>query len=298
MQEDTTRRQLLRGTAGTLALGTGISISSQSAAAAITDKEYQINIRPFRESTSFEFEFGWGANPEVASEPLDGHCESGDRTVTGSIDRGTATIGVDSYTLESIDLNDGSLVFGAEFIEDNFQSTYGGPDNDNRPTRYCQIEISGDGDYVIVTPYVTGIHTARSSEHGDAWGVGDTTDHEPGNTVGTSGGTRSVSIEVAPTDQITAAEYAGDDAHLDNQFRRSSRDLSNRNQKHDGVAIFGEISDVDKYQTAGFKKESASLTSTLDLYDPVASRPSWMRLDGDLSVDMFVTDVDRGSQWD
>lgn len=292
------RRRFLKGTGAALAFGTGASIASESAAAAVTDKHYQIEITPLDSETYFVLEVDSDTDPEVALEPLDGYCFTSGSTVYGSIENevGTAVIGVDTYAPSSIDVDDGPLAFGAEFIEDNFNPSLGAPEDD--PDRFCQIEVSGDGKYVIGTPFVSGIDTARSSRYGDAWGADDSLEVGPSSFVGMDAGRRSVTFKFASQDNILAIEYNGEDEPVYNQFVPSSDDLSDRSDKHDGVGVLGAVKGgTDKYQTAGFQKDPAGFWESMDLYDPIPYYPSWMRLGSGVDVEVFTTDTDRGCPW-
>ncbi|WP_408960644.1 hypothetical protein [Natrinema sp. 74] len=310
------RRRFLKRAGTALTVGAGIGIASQSAAAATTDKTYQIEIVPLDESTSFDIEFGSDVDPSVAQEPSDGSCNSYGSTVYGSIDseNGKAVIGVDTYDLESVEIDDGPAAFGAQFIEENFQPVVS-PMPDVK--KFCQIEITGNGGYVVGVPYEEGVETCRVDQHGDIWGVNDTAEFEISQFVGTGSGTRETAklVIVGPTgstgpgsgwssasfnftsqDHIAAMDYNGRDSDVEKRFGPSSENdlLSNRIDTHAGVCSFGYVDGgVDKYQTAGFEKTHEGVLNDLELKNPVAQPPAWMRLEDGVEVSISFTDTAR-----
>lgn len=300
-RSSSTRRRFLERTGAALAIGAGVSVGSQSAAAAVTDRRYQIEVTPLDSGTAFDLEFGSGVDPVVAQEPYDGYCYTSGSTVYGSIDDdwSTAIVGVNAYDPRSIEADDGPLAFGAEFLEENTSPSVGlPPDDPYDPDRFCQIEVSGNGKYVVGIPYVSGVATTTATAYGDAWGVASTVEFGPSQFVGMDAGRSSVSFQFASQDNIVAIEHNGENEPVYNRFGPSSVDIDNRTDPHDGVGLLGAVEGgVDRYQTAGFEKDPGSLFSSVDLYGPVFQEPSWMRLGAGVDVEISTTDTNRGCPW-
>ncbi|ELY80993.1 hypothetical protein [Natrinema gari] len=310
------RRRFLKRAGTALTVGAGIGIASQSAAAAATDKEYQIEIVPLDESTSFDIGFKSDVDPSVAQEPSDGSCNTYGSTVSGSINSGNgkAVIGVDTYDLESVGIDDGPAAFGAQFIPENFDPV-AAPMPD--VPKFCQIEVTGNGGYVVGVPYEKDVETSRADEHGDIWGVNDTPEFDMSQFVGTGSGTRetakfviagptgptgpgsgwsSASFHFTSEDHIVAMDYNGKDSDVEKRFGPSSEtdQLSNRRDTHAGVCSFGYVDGgVDKYQTAGFEKTHEGVLNDLELEKPSAQLPAWMRLEDGVEVNVSTTDTAR-----
>jgi len=317
--QPSSRRQFLRGAGAALAVGAGVGLASQSAAAApVTDKHYEIVVEPIDDTTTFQLEFGPDAEPVVALGPRDGYTSATGSYVSGGIYDGSDSVhvGVDTYSLETVWVTGGPAVIGAQFMPENFSPSIGAPSDGDAP-RFCEVDVSGDGKYVVGMPFVSGVGTCRGTRYGAVWEADDTAEFAPTqftgiDQTGREDGEASTFYLplVSPTgdgppglnftaqDHVVTMEHNGRDEPVGTRFGPGDTELTDRREPHDGVGTLGIVDGGrDVYQTAAFQKDPATLWSSYDLYDPIPTRPCWMRLDDGVTVDVSLTDDDRGCRW-
>ncbi|WP_424019082.1 twin-arginine translocation signal domain-containing protein [Halorientalis pallida] len=316
------RRQFLRGTGATLAVGAGISVASQPATAALTDKLFQIEIIPINSETAFDIDFDWTVDPVVVSEPWDGYANKSGATVSGEITSswGSVVIGVEEYALESVSASRGPLAYGAQYLPQNAEAQYDTPEGDG--DRFSQIEVSGDGKYVFAVPFAEDVGTSTSTgeDYGHVWEAGDSVELEPTQFAGLDQTGREdgavstfyvpiavrrngenygpVGINFESQDQIVTMQHEGRDQSVGSRFGPGEQELSDRSEPHDAIGGIGIVDGgSDKYQAAAFDKDPATWWDSYDLYNPAARHPCWMRLEDGVSVNVFTTDTDRGCRF-
>lgn len=307
------RRRFLKGTGGVLTLGTGVGVASQTGSAASLNKNYKWEIEPLSSETTFDVSFQSDVDPEVE----EGFCNTYGSTISGSVSSHGWTdrvvFGTNHYNLESIEVGDGPLVIGAQWI-DGYDDPHEVAAPIRNPPRFTDIEISGHGRYVVGIPYEEGVEVRQMTEYGDVWSVGDTTETGISEFAGLGNWrqeeTTSFPIFPGPSGNTTSIDFVSQDGtialdydeneSLEERFSPSSENdpLSSRMDPHPGVGVVGVVEGgVDQYQTAGFEKDPATWFSTVDLEKPDPQVPTWMLLDDGVEVEISHTRTDRDCPW-